>query len=134
MPTDELKQIFDFIRKNGTSNARQIGKAIPGGKSRANHYLYGYSGILFTKRGLTPPQWSVVSDDAYERMTSRLRPRSTPSPEQRSTPAPSRTRSRSIFPLPRTVSIRIAPQDLPEISVCQSCDLPIQPTGRCGCS
>jgi hypothetical protein len=100
MPTDELKQIFDFIRKNGTSNARQIGKAIPGGKSRANHYLYGYLGILFAKRGLTPPQWNVVSDDAYEQMTTRLRPRSMTATAPRTTPAPLRKRTRSFLPAP----------------------------------
>ncbi len=44
----DLKTIFDFVQSNQWSNARQIGKGLDGGKSRANHYLYGYLDILFT--------------------------------------------------------------------------------------
>ena len=58
----DLKTIFDFVQSNQWSNARQIGKGLDGGKSCANHYLYGYLNILFTKKGLMPPQWQVISE------------------------------------------------------------------------
>lgn len=124
MLTSELKQIFDFVQKNGWSNARQIGKTIPGGKSRANHFLYGYSDILFVKRGIAPPQWRVVSDDAYTAMLARINPK----------PAVSRApgSTSSFTPAPQPDFLR--PRELPMISVCESCGLPIQPTGKCGCS
>ena len=70
----DLKSIFSFVRDNPNSNARQVGRMIEGGKSRANHYLYGYLDILFTKRGLTPPAWKVTSNDALEKMIQRLNP------------------------------------------------------------
>jgi hypothetical protein len=124
MSTSELKQIFDFVHKNGWSNARQIGKAIPGGKSRANHFLYGYLDILFVKRGIAPPQWRVVSDDAYAAMLGRISPKPV-------TPRAPGSAS-SFSPAPQPDFLR--PRELPMISVCESCGLPIQPTGKCGCS
>jgi hypothetical protein len=124
MATSELKQIFDFVQKNGWSNARQVGKGIPGGKTRANHFLYGYLGILFVKRGIAPPQWRVVSDDAYTAMLDRVNPKPA---------APRAPGSASRFtPAPQPDFLR--PRKLPMISVCESCGLPIQPTGKCGCS
>ena len=74
----DLKTIFDFVQGNQWSSARQIGKGLAGGKSRANHYLYGYLDILFTKKGLTPPQWQVISDDAYSKMLGRVIPSPVP--------------------------------------------------------
>lgn len=123
----ELKTIFNFVRENQWSNARQIGKNLSGGKSRANHFLYGYLDILFDKRGLTPPQWRVKSDDAYDKMIARLNPAPTPSP---STP-PRRIEQtgRQFDP-----SIHNAARELPRFSICNSCGLPIKPTGACGCS
>ncbi len=125
--TSELKQIFDFVQKNGWSNARQIGKAIPGGKSRANHFLYGYLDILFVKRGMAPPQWSVVSEDAYDAMLPRIVPIAPSVSEDK----PERSISQ-ILQSPQPKFLR--PQVLPMISVCEACGLPIQPTGKCGCS
>ena len=124
MSTSELKQIFDFVQKNGWSNARQIGKAIPGGKSRANHFLYGYQDILFVKRGIAPPQWRVASNDAYSAMLGRISPK----------PVTPRAlgSSSSFTPAPQPDFLRL--RELPMISVCESCGLPIQPTGKCGCS
>lgn len=124
MNQSELKLIFDFVQKNGWSNARQIGKAISGGKSRANHFLYGYLDILFVKRGIAPPQWRVVSDDAYTAMLTRINPKPV-------TPRPQGSTS-SFTPAPQPDFLR--PRELPMISVCESCGLPIQPTGKCGCS
>ena len=124
MSTSELSKIFDFVQKNGWSNARQIGKIIPGGKSRANHFLYGYLDILFVKRGIAPPQWRVVSDDAYTAMLGRI------NPKPHSPRAPGS--SSGFAPAPQPYFLR--PRELPMISVCESCGLPIQPTGKCGCS
>jgi hypothetical protein len=125
--TSELKQIFDFVQKNGWSNARQVGKAIPGGKSRANHFLYGYQDILFVKRGIAPPQWSVISEDAYSAMLPRIVPVSPAISEKKPMGEPS-----PILQSPQPQFLR--PQVLPMISVCGACGLPIQPTGKCGCS
>jgi hypothetical protein len=122
----DLHQIFNFVRDNPSSNAKQIGKDIEGGKSRANHYLYGYLDILFTKRGITPPLWTVTSNDAYEKMIQRLNPQSSQI-------------QKSASPKPKVKAISFARQsppkrELPPISICYSCDLPIKPNGMCGCS
>jgi hypothetical protein len=132
MPSSDLKRIFDYVLEYEWSTARQIGRMLDEGKSRANHYLYGYIDILFEKRGITPPQWRVTSPDAYERLMGRIQPTS-PAPKQPAAAPVTRRKAPSIFS--RAVSApREMPFNLPSISVCQSCDLPIQPTGRCGCS
>ncbi len=122
----DLQQIFNFVRDNPGSNARQIGKNLEGGKSRANHYLYGYLDILFSKRGITPPLWQVLSKDAYEKMMLRLNPR----------PVQSQTPSAPFQKVEPVVFTRQSPRirELPPISICYSCDLPIKPNGACGCS
>ena len=130
----DLKTIFDFVQGNQWSSARQIGKGLAGGKSRANHYLYGYLDILFTKKGLTPPQWQVISDDAYSKMLGRLNP----SPVPMSTPmqAANITQKKSSLNIFKN-SFKNSPNDrqyLSQISICNSCDLPIKPNGLCGCS
>ena len=130
----DLKTIFDFVQSNQWSNARQIGKGLDGGKSRANHYLYGYLDILFTKKGLTPPQWQVISDDAYSKMLGRVNP----SPVPMSTPmqAANITQKKSSLNIFKN-SFKNSPNDrqyLSQISICNSCDLPIKPSGLCGCS
>ncbi len=122
----DLQNIFNYVRDNPSSNARKIGKVVDGGKSRANHYLYGYEGILFTKRGVTPPEWSVLAGDAYEKMIGRLLPQ----PVQ--TPKPSaqiRKPKASTFS-----SQQWTERELPPMLICYSCDLPIKPNGLCGCS
>lgn len=105
----ELKPIFDFLLTNPNSSARQIGKAVEGGKSRANHFLYGYQEILFTKRGLTPPLWQVASKDSYRKMIERLSP----------------------TPIVKSQANYL---ELVPITVCSAYDLPIKPNGLCGCS
>ena len=122
----DLKNIFNFVRDNPSSNARQIGKFVDGGKSRANHYLYGYEDILFTKRGLTPPEWQVVAGDAYEKMIGRLLPQ----PIQTPTPLAEIQKPKVIIFARKNSKKR----ELPPISSCYSCDLPIKPNGLCGCS
>ena len=129
----DLKTIFDFVQGNQWSSARQIGKGLAGGKSRANHYLYGYLDILFTKKGLTPPQWQVISDDAYSKMLGRV----IPSPVPMSTPmgAANITHKKSSFNIFKN-SFKNSPttRHLSQISICNSCDLPIKPSGLFGCS
>ena len=122
----DLQTIFNYVRDNPSSNARQIGKVVDGGKSRANHYLYGYEDILFTKRGLTPPEWQVVARDAYEEMIGRLLPQ----PVQNPIPLAQIEKPKAtIFPRKSAAN-----RKLPPISICYSCDLPIKPNGLCGCS
>jgi hypothetical protein len=130
----DLKTIFDFVQQNQWTSARQIGKGLEGGKSRANHYLYGYLDILFTKKGLTPPQWQVISNDAYSKMLERVNP----SPVTTVTPlgAANVTRKKSplnIFKNSFKNSLNTR-GSLSQISICNSCDLPIKPSGLCGCS
>ena len=130
----DLKTIFDFVQDNQWSSARQIGKGLAGGKNRANHYLYGYLDILFTKKGLTPPQWQVISDDAYSKMLERVNPL----PVTIVTPpsAANVTRKKSSLNIFRN-SFKNSPNtrdSLSQISICNSCDLPIKPSGLCGCS
>jgi hypothetical protein len=130
----DLKTIFDFVQNNQWSSARQIGKGLAGGKSRANHYLYGYLDILFTKKGLTPPQWQVISDDAYSKMLERVNPL----PVTIVTPpsAANVTRKKSSLNIFKN-SFKHSSNtrdSLSQISICNSCDLPIKPNGLCGCS
>ncbi len=130
----DLKTIFDFVQQNRWTSARQIGKGLEGGKSRANHYLYGYLDILFTKKGLTPPQWRVISDDAYAKMLGRVNP----SPVTIMTPpgAANVTRKKSTLNIfkNRFKNSSNTQSSLSQISICNSCDLPIKPSGLCGCS
>lgn len=122
----DLRAIFDFVRDHPNSSARQIGGIVDGGKSRANHFLYGYDGILFEKRGLTPPQWRVISDDGFGGMMQRLHP----NPPPVVGPAVS-TPAKRLWIQPKE---NLPARELPPISICNSCDLPIKPNGICGCS
>ena len=130
----DLKTIFDFVQSNQWSTARQIGKVLAGGKSRANHYLYGYLDILFMKKGLTPPQWQVISADAYSKMLGRVNP----SPAHMSPPMGTANiahKKSSFNILKNSFKHRPNTRDsLSQISICNSCDLPIKPNGLCGCS
>ena len=115
-----LKQIFELVRDRPWCKARSIGSEIDGGKSIVNHYLYGYEGILFEKKGLTPPLWRVISRDAYDEMVQRLNPaKGQGSGHSRKGNRPSRaTRVQALEP----------------ITVCGSCDTPIRDNGMCRCS
>ncbi len=130
----DLKTIFDFVQSNQWSNARQIGKGLDGGKRRANHYLYGYLDILFTKKGLTPPQWEVISDDAYSKMLGRVNPSSVPMPTPiEATKITQKKSSLNIFKNSFSKS-PVTQRQMAKFSICGSCDLPIKPSGICGCS
>ena len=130
----DLKTIFDYVQQNQWCNARQVGKCLDGGKSRANHYLYGYLDILFRKRGLTPPQWQVISDDAYSKMLGRVD--RSPAPMPSLIGASNKTKTKSLLPIfkNRLNSMENKHLELTRISICNSCDLPIKPNGFCGCS
>lgn len=143
VPSSDLKTIFEFVRENEWVTARHVGKVITGGKSRAHHYLYGYSGILFLKRGLTPPQWKVVSPDAFDRMTVTISSAPSPTrskgPSCRPVPPPkpsptARKQPRDLFPISRPTSLYVRPEGPSTVLICNACDLPIHSTGRCGCS
>lgn len=115
-----LKQIFDLVRDSPSSAARSLGKEVDGGKSAVNHYLYGYEGVLFEKRGDSPPLWKVISDSAYNDMIKRLNP--TRSQGSGSTPSIPKARS------------ELTLEALEPITICGSCDTPIRPNGMCRCS
>lgn len=125
----ELKTIFEFVRKHQWSTARQIGKNLNGDKSRANHFLYGYLDILFERRGFSPPHWKVKSDNAYDNMIERLNPLSTPIKPTSFFKQDGGDRKVEFDP-----SISKLIRELPRFSICNSCGLPIKPTGACGCS
>lgn len=102
----ELARVFEFVSARPNVSARTIGSKVGVGRRRANQLLYSYLDILFEKRGLTPPLWSVKSDDAYEKMLVRVRE------------------------VPEKPLVR----DLPAFNICNSCGLPIKPNNECGCS
>lgn len=124
----DLRLVFDFVKRNEWSSARQIGAVLEGGRSRANHFLYKYKDLLFVKRGLTPPQWKVATPDALERMLGA--PTMSPAPTTALSPKP---KARGIDWVRRSVPIRPS-RSLPKIATCGSCGRPIQPSGNCGCS
>jgi len=122
----DLKAIFDFVKRNEWTSARQIGSVVEGGRSRANHFLYKYKDTLFVKRGLTPPQWKVASSDALEHLLGNSKKSTTQAPS----PKP---KTKPMDWVRRNVPARPA-RTLPKIATCGSCGRPIQPSGKCGCS
>ena len=122
----DLRVVFEFVKRNEWSSARQIGAAIGGGRSRANHFLYEHKEVLFVKRGLTPPQWRVSTPDALERMLGG--PSTSPSPASSVKP-----KAKRVDWVRRGLPSRQS-QSLPKIATCGSCGRPIQPSGKCGCS
>lgn len=122
MSTDSspLKQIFDLVRTSPWSKARSLGKRIDGGKSIVNHYLYGYEGVLFEKKGDNPPLWRVSSDAAYSDMIKRLNP--------------TRGQGSGSTPLIPEARSELTLDAMDPITLCGSCDTPIRPNGMCRCS
>jgi hypothetical protein len=123
---DDLRTVFDYVRRHEWSSARQVGLVVLGGKQRANHFLYRYKDVLFVKRGLTPPQWKIASSDALERLNGRATGAKSPSV------AP-KARSKPMEWVRRAVPARPT-QELKPFDTCGSCGRPIQPSGNCGCS
>jgi len=106
---DDLRSVFDFVRFNEWTTAEEIASVITGGPSRAKFFLYKYKYTLFEMRGLSQPQWRVVSADALSRV------------------------------LPQVNVLRLHIKDksspyLPSILNCGACGHPIQHSGKCGCS
>ena len=124
----DLRLVFDFVKRNEWSSARQIGSVLTGGRSRANHFLYKYKEVLFVKRGLTPPQWRVASSDVLDRMLGGESRPSAPMPAARPKP-----KAKRIDWVRRSIPTRPS-LSLPKIATCGSCGRPIQPSGKCGCS
>lgn len=118
--TSLLKQIFDLLQGNPWSKARALGKEIEGGKKIVNHYLYGYEGVLFEKKGDFPPQWRVISGDAYSQMVQRLNP--------------TRGKGSGSKPSIPMVQSKLTIKDMSSFTLCESCDTPIKPNGMCRCS
>ena len=80
---ETLKLLFEIVREDGWVSAKAIGRKFPDGKSAANSDLYGFQGVLFKKRGFAPPEWSVVTDDAFDRWKVEVESRiQTVNPEQ----------------------------------------------------
>ncbi len=72
---ETLKLLFEIVRDDGWVSAKAIGRKFPDGKRAANSDLYRFHGVLFKKRGLAPPEWSVVSDDAFDRWVAEAESR-----------------------------------------------------------
>lgn len=111
----EVETIYKFVSQNPDCTARQIGRTIDGGKSRANHFLYGYIDILFSKKGFTPPTWRVIEADSN---TNKL----------------SDFRRRPVDKVHDDDTAKYRFEGLPSIDICESCGLPISTEGKCGCS
>jgi hypothetical protein len=125
---NDLRVVFDYVKRNEWATARQIGSVVAGGRSRANHFLYKYKEVLFVKRGLTPPQWRVASPDALERVLGGQSRAST-----RPAPVAPKPKAKPMDWVRRTTPLRPT-RSLPKIANCGSCGRPIQPSGKCGCS
>lgn len=123
----DLRAVFEFVKRNEWSSARQIGSVVVGGRSRANHFLYKYKETLFVKRGLTPPQWKVASSDALDRFLGSPNRSST-----QSSPSQPKQKPRAMDWVRRSVPARPV-RTLPKIATCGACGRPIQPSGKCGC-
>jgi hypothetical protein len=120
----ELKFIFDYLSKNPWCSAREIGRLADGGKSRVNHFLYKYKDVLFTKKGFTPPEWQVIGETETVKQ-KKVKPRK-----------PVKLTRKSVFRGDTQSGIDKLSRyhGLPTISVCPSCDRPIQMSGSCGCT
>jgi hypothetical protein len=135
--SEDLRKLFEFVLANNWTTAREAGKSLNKGKSRANHYFYGYEGILFSKRGLAPPRWNVVSIDALDLLNDRIIPTASKPMSSGTKLAPAQQapdRERPIFSAANSMEKRPDGKELPPIAICTACDLPIQPNLHCGCS
>ena len=145
---ETLKLLFQIVRDDGWISAKSIGRKFPDGKRAANSDLYRFQGVLFKKRGLAPPEWSVVSDDAFERWVAEAELRVQTAESQReinesdsgssSDSAKRITRSeaepRRLFQGVEKEWPRIERDEIPDVQVCNSCERPVKANGTCGCS
>lgn len=115
-------KIVSFLRNHPNSSARQIRNSIDVSKTEINGILYSKQGILFEKKGFTPPLWRNIGDSDVS----------------------------SNFP--NEINLKIAPENFkhdddnaaynmepsssidPSTSQCPACGQVVQSDGRCGCS
>ncbi len=145
---ETLTLLFEIVRNDGWISAKSIGRKFPDGKRAANSDLYRFQGVLFTKRGLAPPEWSVVSDDAFDRWVVEVESRVQLAKSQREI---NESKSRSSSDLTKnTTRSEAEPRRLfqgverewpqidrdavPDVQVCNSCERPVKANGTCGCS
>ena len=145
---ETLKLLFEIVRDDGWVSAKSIGRKFPDGKRAANSDLYRFQGVLFKKRGLAPPEWSVVSDDAFDRRMAEVESRIQTTKSQReiresgsqsssdSTRITTRSEAepRRLFQGVEREWPRIERDAVPDVQVCNSCERPVKANGTCGCS
>jgi hypothetical protein len=145
---ETLKLLFEIVRDDGWVSAKSIGRKFPDGKRAANSDLYGFQGVLFKKRGIAPPEWSVVSDDAFDRWVAEVELRVQSAESQReikesgsssssdSTKITMRSEAepRRLFQGVEKEWPRIERDEIPDVQVCNSCERPVKANGTCGCS
>jgi hypothetical protein len=145
---ETLKLLFEIVRDDGWVSAKAIGRKFPDGKRAANSDLYRFQGVLFKKRGLAPPEWSVVSDDAFDRWVAEVESRVQSAESQReikesgsssssdSTKITMRSDAepRRLFQGVEREWPQIDRDAVPDVQVCNSCERPVKANGTCGCS
>ena len=145
---ETLKLLFEIVRDDGWVSAKSIGRKFPDGKRAANSDLYRFQGVLFKKRGLAPPEWSVVSDVAFDRRMAEVESRIQTTKSQReiresgsqsssdSTRITTRSEAepRRLFQGVEREWPRIERDAVPDVQVCNSCERPVKANGTCGCS
>ena len=145
---ETLKLLFEIVRDDGWVSAKAIGRKFPDGKRAANSDLYRFQGVLFKKRGLAPPEWSVVSDDAFDQWMAEVESRIQTAKSQReiresgsqswsdSTKITMRSEAepRRLFQGVEKEWPRIERDEIPDVQVCNSCERPVKANGTCGCS
>jgi len=145
---ETLKLLFKIVRDDGWVSAKSIGRKFPDGKRAANSDLYGFQGVLFKKRGLAPPEWSVVSDDAFDRWVAEVESRvqsaefqreikesgSSSSSDSTKITMRSEAEPRRLFQGVEKEWPRIERDEIPDVQVCNSCERPVKANGTCGCS
>ncbi len=126
---ETLKLLFEIVREDGWVSAKAIARKFPDGKSAANSDLYRFQGVLFMKRGFAPPEWSVVTDDAFEQWGAAIE-----------LPSDGKINNGLIEKEPRRLFEgvekgwpRLDRKAIPDVPVCSSCERPVKANGTCGC-
>jgi hypothetical protein len=148
---ETLKLLFEIVREDGWVSAKAIGRKFPDGKRAANSDLYRFEGVLFRKRGFAPPEWSVVTDDAFDQWAAGfISPVRSAEYQQEAKQAGSKSSSEpaKITKLnlqqeeePRRLLQGVEKEwprfdrdEIPDVQVCNSCERPVKANGTCGCS
>ena len=145
---ETLKLLFEIVREDGWVSAKAIGRKFPDGKRAANSDLYRFEGVLFRKRGFAPPEWSVVTNDAFDRWAKAFESLAestgshsliTESESKSSTDSMNLNlqhgeQPRRLFEAVEKEWPRIDRDEVPDVQVCNSCERPVKANGTCGCS